>query len=814
MKPRATKFVFRSFRFSPKLKTASFFYRIEFRDRPPLDFTETISFPGEPRKLPAATLKKFLEPLHLILGISYYKLYCPPKIEVAFPLNREQAAFWNKVYRKGLGEFLYKNNLDPASLAKFPISRSAPAAPVRLATGDGILLGIGGGKDSIVAAELLRGQPVTSWLVETQREDPLTRRVMEAVGYPELVIRRTLDPKIFAPHEGAYNGHVPISAVFSFLGLLTAALYGQRHVVVGNEQSSNFGNLEYHGEEINHQWSKSAEYEAMVQDYCRRFMTSDITYFSLLRQFYEIRIARMFARHRRYLRLFTSCNRNFRVNRGRPATLWCGECPKCAFMFLMLAPFVGKRELIGVFGKNLLADPALASLFRDLLGFGEAKPFDCVGTFDEARAALFLASAKFGGEATVRKYLPLIENPEELVKLVFRSVPAPTLPTPFRFLGVRNVGLLGFGREGKATRKYLRQNYPNLKVGILDEKLGKDYLARQADYDLLVKTPGIPKGKVTVPYVTATNMFFAANRNLKVGVTGSKGKSTTTTLIYEILKADGEKVRLLGNIGSPMIGALLTPIEPDEIFVLELSSYMLDDIEYAPNIAVLLNLFPEHMDYHGGLENYYAAKRNIFKFQKPGDVAVLPPHAAPVPLKRGEIPLAGPHNYCNVQAAVRVARLMGVGDAAIRRAVMNFRPLPHRLELVGTHRGISFYDDAISTAPESTIMALKSLRNVGTIFLGGTDRGYDFRKLEAALRTAGVRNVVLFPDSGRRILKSRRGFRVLETASMKEAVEFAFRHTEPDQVCLLSTASPSYSLWKNFEAKGQDFKRCVQEVTS
>jgi UDP-N-acetylmuramoylalanine--D-glutamate ligase len=277
-----------------------------------------------------------------------------------------------------------------------------------------------------------------------------------------------------------------------------------------------------------------------------------------------------------------------------------------------------------------------------------------------------------------------------------------------------------------------------------------------------------------------------------------------------MLKAGGRKARLIGNIGSPMLGVFSEAIDPEEIFVVELSSYMLDDIEYSPNIAVLLNLFPEHMDYHGGVENYYAAKENIFRFQKAGDTALRFPFSEEIPLSEEEIPLLGKHNQENIRAALAVARLLDISDEAIKDAIMNFRPLPHRLECVGTFEGITFYDDAISTTPESTMMALEALPDVDTIFLGGADRGYDFRELEKSLRAHHVRNIVLFPKTGERMLTSRDGFTIFETESMEEAVAFAFQHTASGKVCLLSTASPSYSLWKDFEEKGDLFKQSVR----
>jgi len=773
MKPKAKNFNFGKYAFDTKTSKISFNYCVEFHNQAPLEFTETIILPKIPQNLKEESIRKILESLLIILGISYYKLYCPPKITTSFRLSREQADFWNTVYKKGLGEFLYGNKLDPKKLAKFPNAK-IKVCPERIKTRDRVLLGIGGGKDSIVAAELLKDFDTTSFLVETQRQDLITNRVVDKIGRPFLKIRRILDPKIFEKHDGAYDGHIPISAIFAFLGLLMAAIYEYKYVIVANEHSSNFGNIRYKGEIINHQWSKSVEFESLFQEYARKFITPDIVYFSLLRQFYEIRIAQMFAEHKKYFPLFTSCNRNFRVFKDRPGSLWCGECSKCAFAFLMLASFIGKKEIASIFKKNLFADNSLIPIFQDLLGFGKIKPFDCVGTFEESQAALFMASKRFKDDIAIRTFLPKIKNRQKIIERVFKTVSALTTPTPFRFFGIKNCCILGYGKEGKITEKYIKKNYPNLKLDILDQTTDKKYLERQKNCDLAIKTPGIAKGKVKIPYTTATNIFFSQNKNFIIGVTGSKGKSTTASLIYEIIKASGRKVRLIGNIGNPMLEVLFTKIDPDEIFVAEFSSYMLDDIEYSPNIALLLNLFPDHMDYHGGVENYYEAKKNIFKFQKQGDFAVKPPFTEKIPLQKSEIPLLGAHNIKNIKAAVKVARILGISDSVIKEAIINFKPLPHRLEFVGEFKGINFYDDAISTTPESTIMAIKALKNIGTIFLGGEDRGYDFRELEKTLRKYKIKNIALFPESGRHVLKSKQGFNVLETRSMEKAIRFAF----------------------------------------
>ncbi len=832
--PIAKNFVFTSYQLQPEKKQAVFGYAIEFENRPALEFFETIIFPKQIsfENIPAELLENVLQGVHLMLGISYYKLYCPPKIKLFKLISKEQAEFFNVVYRKGLGEFFFQNKIDPRGLVEFPYDKKVKNKSFSLKQKSRMLVGIGGGKDSIVAGELLKenGQKITALLIETQQSSPISDTVVKTMDIPALKVQRLLDKKIFEKFEGAYNGHIPISAIFAFVGYLTAVLYDYSSVVVGNEFSSNFGNIRFKGESVNHQWSKSMEFEKLFQQYSKEFFSPDVTYFSLLRQFYEIRIAQIFARQQKYFASFSSCNRNFKVHKNRQEKLWCGECAKCVFVFTLLAAFLKKLELLKIFGKNLFDDRNLLPLFEDVLGFGKMKPFDCVGTFDESRAAMHLARKEFGESFIAKKLLPKIKDPEKLVTKVFKINLVETLPENFRLLGLHNVLILGYGKEGKMTEKYLKKYFPKLKLGIADESLNKNYLESQKNYDLVIKTPGIKKEKVLIPCITATNLFFSQNKNFTIGVTGSKGKSTTASLIYGILKEAGKKVRLLGNIGAPMLGALMNKVDPAEIFVLELSSYQLDDIAYSPNIAVALNFFPEHMDYHGGVENYYQAKKKIVSFQNCEDVFVYntkdqklknwasatvaqKKSFAEISLDGFESSLLGEHNQNNIRAAVTVAKEFGISDDEIKKALKKFKPLAHRLEFVGEFEAIKFFDDAISTTPESTMMALDAIENVGTIFLGGQDRGYDFSKLEKQIRKKGIKNVVLFPDSGQRIFKSKKGLNILETREMKEAVAFAYEHTPRGSVCLLSTASPSYSVWKNFEEKGEQFQFWVKKLS-
>lgn len=834
---KAKKFVFARYALDPDRKMAVFTYEIEFEKKRKMSFTETIVFPKKMsiEHLPPELLDNVLSSVHLMLGISYYKLYCPPKIVLqSRTISKEQATFWEAVYRKGLGEFFYRNKLDPNDFAKFPHGRTAPVDNFSLKGKEKILLGIGGGKDSIVAGELLKehGKKVTALLIETQKGSPIADAVVEAMDIPFLRIYRYLDEKIFTECRDAYNGHIPISAVFAFLGYLTAVLYGYSHIVVGNEYSSNFGNVRYKKLDINHQWSKSFEFEELFQQYTQKFLSPDIVYFSLLRPLYEIRIAEMFTRYPKYFSIFSSCNRNFKVHEKRQNVLWCGECAKCVFVFTMLSAFLKEEQLVAMFGKNLYADKRILPLFSDILGFGKMKPFDCVGTFDEARSALFLASATFGNLHNVASFLKKIKDPKELVAKVFRLNTAPTLPEEFLLMVGKSALILGYGKEGQVTEQYIKKYFPRIQIAIADKTISEDYLERQNDFEVVIKTPGISKRQMVVPYITATNLFFSQVKNTIIGVTGSKGKSTTSALIYSIFKEAGRKVRFLGNIGSPMLGALMKPVDPEEVFVLELSSYQLDDVRYSPHVAVVLNFFPEHMDYHGGVEEYYGAKQNIIKFQRRGDYLVYNDQdkrvkalivgskahaigfARDFDLSDIASPLRGPHNEENIRAVIAVARIFDISDKDIKRGIETFHPLPHRLECVGTFSGITFVDDAISTTPQSTMMALETIPNVGTIFLGGEDRGYDFDELEKCLRKKKIKNIVLFPDSGKRMLKSHKNLNVLETASMQTAVAFAYAHTPPKMTCLLSTASPSYSVWKNFEEKGDQFHYWVKKLAS
>lgn len=403
-------------------------------------------------------------------------------------------------------------------------------------------------------------------------------------------------------------------------------------------------------------------------------------------------------------------------------------------------------------------------------------------------------------------------------------------------LANKKILIVGLGLEGEASVRFLRTYVPSAHVETADQKDGPDYLDAQGDYDLAIKSPGVPSRLIRIPYTTATNIFFANTKGTVIGVTGTKGKSTTSSLIYDIVKAAGKQGHLCGNIGRPLLDELRIGDDEQDIYVTELSSYQLDDVRFSPHIAVFLNIFPEHMNYHGSIQNYVAAKKHIIKFSTAEDYFVYNqanpqlvafakeskakpvPFVETLPFPDTDIPLLGAHNKDNVRAAVTVGAILNIPEETMRSAVKRFKPLPHRLQHVGIYKGIAFYDDAISTTPESTIVAIQSLPPIGTILVGGLDRGYDFDRLADVILQHDIKNVIYFPDTGKSIAamlkKKSDSIALFPAEDMDTAVKLSYEHTPKGMACLLSCASPSYSLWKNFEEKGDLFQQFVRKYAA
>lgn len=387
----------------------------------------------------------------------------------------------------------------------------------------------------------------------------------------------------------------------------------------------------------------------------------------------------------------------------------------------------------------------------------------------------------------------------------------------------KKILILGFGREGKNTYKTLKKLFPEKKIFIFDEnkkEADEKELKNISKYEVIIKTPGIPFSKIKQylskkNIVTSQTELFLENCKGKViGVTGTKGKSTTSSLIYKILKDNGFKVKLVGNIGKPALSYVLTS-NPKDIFVYELSCHQLDNIKISPNIAVFLNIYPEHLDYYKNFRSYLNAKKNITRYQEKNDFLVLNSNLD-IKTKAYKIFLKDKKSINNIHpeiisAVIAVSKIFGLPEKEIKTSISNFKKLDSRLEYVGKYNNIDFYNDSLATIPEATIFALNRLKNVDTLILGGLDRGIKYDKLIERIKEDNkIKNLILFPNSDKKIYKKLKDKKInfFFTTKMKEAVEIAKENTK--KICLLSPAAPSFNLFKDYKDRGDQFKKYIK----
>ncbi|MDO5425435.1 MAG: UDP-N-acetylmuramoyl-L-alanine--D-glutamate ligase [Eubacteriales bacterium] len=431
----------------------------------------------------------------------------------------------------------------------------------------------------------------------------------------------------------------------------------------------------------------------------------------------------------------------------------------------------------------------------------------------------------------------------------------------------KRVLILGYGREGRATWNLLKRAGGYERIAIADRNtntmepgvemlVGEDYLAQMEDFDLVFKSPGIvlprPLSEYRCAFVSETEVFFRYYRDRIVGITGTKGKSTTTSLLYHILKEAGKDCIIAGNIGIPAFD-MVDRIGPETAIVFEMSCHQLEFLTVSPRIAVLLNIHEEHLDHYGTMEKYVAAKQNIFRHQKAGDLffcgeQCLPQEpvaahlvkvgdgtdTADVELQNKTIvygsrryvidpdrtPLLGHHNYYDIAFVYAICQEFGISDEAFTAALSTYQTLPHRLQFLGTKNGVKYYDDSISTIGDTTIQALKTLPDTDTVLIGGMDRGIDYGDLIGYLSDSEVPHIILMEQTGKRIYQEIMRYwpdfkgreRLILVDHLKTAVRRAAEVTREGHSCVLSPASASYGIFKNFEERGEVFARYVFET--
>lgn len=433
----------------------------------------------------------------------------------------------------------------------------------------------------------------------------------------------------------------------------------------------------------------------------------------------------------------------------------------------------------------------------------------------------------------------------------------------------KSILILGFGREGMAMLNFISQYVKPKSVTVADRNLnidsskyngvkfvlGEDYDKSLDEYDIVIKSPGI---KLSGHVTSQTALFLDLFSSKTVGITGTKGKSTTSALIHHIMMHSNPSSLLLGNMGIAAFSKYEEAISASSI-VYEMSSHQLLDITKAPHIAVLLNFYQEHLDYYDSYENYMQAKCNIFRKQSKDDILIynaddmlvvdhirdctsklyafsLSKHSKDgcylddnriVFVNHGKeeviindicsVSLKGRHNLLNIMAAIIASKLSGVSNEDIQVSIHTFKSLPHRLEFVGEVDGVEFYNDSIATIPEATIQAIEALRKVDTLILGGYDRGIDYDNLvEYLSKLTTLSNLILTGDAGKRMLclfskYTPENKNIMWFDNYDDIVDFAKRVTQKGKICLLSPAAASYDAFTNFEERGERFKELISK---
>lgn len=389
-------------------------------------------------------------------------------------------------------------------------------------------------------------------------------------------------------------------------------------------------------------------------------------------------------------------------------------------------------------------------------------------------------------------------------------------------LNGKRILIWGFGREGKATKEFIASHCKDCKVEILEGSFEEiDFDA----FDYIIKSPGIKCDLENKKIISQTDLFLEEFRGQIIGITGTKGKSTTASMLYHVLVKCGIRAVLVGNIGLPCLN-YYDEIDKKTVIVFEMSCHQLAHSKESPHIAVMLNLYEDHLDYYGTMENYLKAKLHILCYQKEGDLCLINKEV-PAPMTKGrcikinplhlqhsfDMKLKGSHNQYNAEIVFLIAtKEYHLKEEDVRKAIAEFSGLSHRQEFIGMKNGVSYYDDSISTICESAIQAAESIPKVQTLLLGGMDRGINYQILVDYIKKKKDLKIICMYASGKHIFSMLSGREnTFLCDNLEQAVRIAKRETKQGFACVLSPAAASYDHFKNFEERGEIFRKFVME---
>ena len=433
------------------------------------------------------------------------------------------------------------------------------------------------------------------------------------------------------------------------------------------------------------------------------------------------------------------------------------------------------------------------------------------------------------------------------------------------YLKDKKIVILGFGREGKSTYNFLRKHFEEKEIDVIDENIDinseenkeyledmnlnviktSEYINMLNAYDLIFKTPGISFKGIDISsfankITSQLDIFLKYFKEYVtiIGITGTKGKSTTSSMLYQVLNKAKNGVHFLGNIGRSIF-CEIDEIKKGDTVVLEISSHQSQYIKNSPNIGVILNVFQEHLDHYNSYEEYIDAKINVIKFQAKEDFAIYIKNSSDLNKRLENVKLnskiinldlndkdkfsyfnfehkrrlIGKHNEYNIMVVLKICEILKVEKNIVCEEIYNFSPLEHRLENVGQYDGVFYYNDSISTIPETAIACVNTIGAGDTLIIGGLDRGIDYTNFEKFLIDSKLVNIICMYDTGRKIFDNivgKTNKNVILVKDIYEAVECAKKVTKKGRACAMSPAAASYGFFKNFEERGRIFKELVK----
>ena len=803
-------------------------------------------------------IQSYVELIAIACAPSYFKASPTNKIIIDFPITKDILEWANALFDNGLREFRFQNNLDLTTVPTIEGELISKKINSEIFNNELVLLPVGGGKDSATSLSIL--QAAKKDIVGFSVGDfEAIRNTMDAGGIKYIRATRKIDSCLLQWNdEGALNGHVPVTAVTSTLACLAGYIIGAGSVIMSNEASANEATRTLNNIEVNHQYSKSFEGEKLLRNSITSHTKIGVNYFSLLRTLSEYDIFTIFANATQFHKSFISCNRAFKIDKDTRSKSWCGECDKCRFVFIGLCAFLDIKTVETIFGNNLLDDKKNMQGFFDLIGVGDGKPFECVGTLGETVLLMKKALAKFSlrkykklrkalSEIKDIEFLSVNENlnqgyginnfiPDEYLEVIKNIKKANYKREVLNTLVDTKIGIIGLGRDTAGVIRYLEnigyengisiflpddQNITdeeflkaNKELQINDVGFTRKLVRNKCDLkscNLIFASPGISKyGKIIKPITkkvtTPLAWWLAINKQILpqkifIGITGTKGKSTTSSMLSHALS---DSV-LVGNIGNSVGSLPLDDLLEARYVVLEVSSFQASYINVSPHVGVLTSLFDCHIDWHITPEKYSADKQNLFD------------HNCDVVFKYGEVDnLTLDEQNKKMVTKVLNSVNQSLSNIDIKDALENFPGLKYRKEIVANKNGIIYISDVLATAPQASVEAIKDIAKThkdSKIFLlyGGANRNVDqsiaikeFNELDLDMI------IVTLPETGHEIEDKLNGFKHCE--ELEDGVKWASDQAKNGDVIVLAPGAPSFHRYKNYEKLQEHFIELIDKL--